>query len=522
MLTALRDEIKRGNIWVHGSKRFGKMSDLFMPDAAWERIRRSFFEKAGLPTDPDEAVVHLKNRIDQCYDHFLGALPRNAHITVAEDGQWRFTSDPAEHLSPQDDQHLAELTTWLDSCLRRIRLPDLLIEADNALHFTRHFLPEKQSERTVEDICQVVATIMAYGSNLGPHTIARLTNGVTYAQIKRIADWQLHEDVLRAALADVVNAISKLDTAKVWGEARTSSSDGQRFLFPRKSVKRTYSHRLGDYALEFYSFIADTYAPFYSVPIECTERDAAYVLDGLLYHEADLDIEEHYTDTHGYTEVNFAAFAMLGKRFCPRIRGLSKQRIYRIDQARDYGPLQSMLKRRDRQIHLNWIGEHWDRIGQFFASMATGHTTASMALKRIVSFGPKNHFYRATRELGRLFKTEFILEYLMQPALRRRVRQGLLKSEELNALARRVHYGKLGRADGRDFRRQMSTASCLLLILACIVYWQITEIERVLGSAESEELEQLQTDLLSHISPIAWENVLLYGQYVLRRELVQP
>ena len=32
-------------------------------------------------------------------------------------------------------------------------------------------------------------------------------------------------------------------------------------------------------------------------------------------------LEEHYTDTHGYTEINFAAFAMLGKRFCPRIRG---------------------------------------------------------------------------------------------------------------------------------------------------------------------------------------------------------
>jgi TnpA family transposase len=48
----------------------------------------------------------------------------------------------------------------------------------------------------------------------------------------------------------------------------------------------------------------------YSVPIECTERDAPYVLDGLLSHESDLDPEEHYTDTHGYVELNFAAFPM--------------------------------------------------------------------------------------------------------------------------------------------------------------------------------------------------------------------
>ena len=55
--------------------------------------------------------------------------------------------------------------------------------------------------------------------------------------------------------------------------------------------------------MEFYTFIANNYAPFYSVPIECTERDAPYVLDGLLYHESDLDPEEHHTDTHGYTVI---------------------------------------------------------------------------------------------------------------------------------------------------------------------------------------------------------------------------
>src|SRR3981189_2279118 len=58
-----------------------------------------------------------------------------------------------------------------------------------------------------------------------------------------------------------------------------------------------------------------------SMPIECTDRDAAFVLDGLLYNESDLEIEEHYTDTHGYTELNFAAFAMLGRRVLPTHQG---------------------------------------------------------------------------------------------------------------------------------------------------------------------------------------------------------
>jgi TnpA family transposase len=141
--------------------------------------------------------------------------------------------------------------------------------------------------------------------------MARLTEGVSYAQIKRVTDWQLTEDAQQTALAQVVNAISQLDITQAWGQGKTSSSDGQRFQFTRKVLQRTYSHQFNDFALEFYSFVADNYAPFYSVPIECTDRDAAYVLDGLLYNESDLALEEHYTDTHGYTEINFAAFAML-------------------------------------------------------------------------------------------------------------------------------------------------------------------------------------------------------------------
>ena len=43
-------------------------------------------------------------------------------------------------------------------------------------------------------------------------------------------------------------------------------------------------------------------------PASPFDRDAPFVLDGVLYHESDLNLEEHYTDTHGYTEINFAAF----------------------------------------------------------------------------------------------------------------------------------------------------------------------------------------------------------------------
>ena len=66
----------------------------------------------------------------------------------------------------------------------------------------------------------------------------------------------------------------------------------------------------------------------------------------------------------------------------------------------------------------------------------------------------------------------------------------------------------------------MNTCSCLNLILACIVYWQACEISRVLS--ECDPLANgIDLSLLEHVSPIEWDNVVLYGQYILDRKLVR-
>ena len=169
---------------------------------------------------------------------------------------------------------------------------------------------------------------------------------------------------------------------------------------------------------------------------------------------------------------------------------------------------------------MNWIVEQWDRMGHFYASLERGHVTASTALRRLNGFTGKNHFYRANRELGRIFKTEHILEYLSDQALRRRTRRGLLKGEQLHALARDLNYGNRGRISKRDWQEQRNSCNSLTLILASIIYWQAKEIHRVLNECNPEE-NGVDVSLIKHISPITWDNVILYGEYVLNRGLVR-
>lgn len=335
-----------------------------------------------------------------------------------------------------------------------------------------------------------------------------------------MCDWNLNEDNQRSALASLVHAITRLDTTRQWGEGKTSASDGQRFSLKRKVLQQTYSPKFSDYALEFYTFIADNYAPFYSEPIECSDRDAPFALDGVLYNESDLDIEEHYTDTHGYTEINFAAFEMLGRRFRPRIRGIKNQRIYVIDKKMDYGALSKLVDRKDRLIDLKVVVEQWDKLGQFYASMETGHITASTALKHLVTYSGKNRFYKANQEFGRIIKTEFILQYLSDPILRKNIQKGLLKAEQLHALARDVYYGRRGRINSSELHEQMNSCSCLTLIIACIIYWQAKEITRVINTCNPEK-NGIDISMVEHISPIEWDNVILYGQYIINKNLIK-
>ena len=66
----------------------------------------------------------------------------------------------------------------------------------------------------------------------------------------------------------------------------------------------------------------------------------------------------------------------------------------------------------------------------------------------------------------------------------------------------------------------MTTCSCLTLILACIIYWQAKEIERVVRDCDPES-DGINVRMLEHISPIEWENVLLYGEYIIDRRRIR-
>ncbi|OAI01501.1 hypothetical protein A1332_17715 [Methylomonas methanica] len=237
------------------------------------------------------------------------------------------------------------------------------------------------------------------------------------------------------------------------------------------------------------------------------------MLDGLLYHESDLRIEEHYTDTAGFTDHVFALMHLLGFRFAPRIRDLKDTKLYIPKNGQDYPALQSMI---GGNLNIKSIQTHWDEILRLATSIKQGTVTASLMLRKLGSYPRQNGLAVALRELGRIERTLFILDWLQNVELRRRVHAGLNKGEARNALARAVFFNRLGEIRDRSFEQQRYRASGLNLVTAAIVLWNTVYLERAVEKLR--ELDKPIDDaLLQYLSPLGWEHINLTGDYIWRQ-----
>ena len=94
------------------------------------------------------------------------------------------------------------------------------------------------------------------------------------------------------------------------------------------------------------------------------------MLDGLMHHGTSLRIDTHYVDTGGVSDHVFILCAMLGFRFCPRLRDFPDRKLASIeppgDATRILGPSCG------RRIKADIIREHWDEIVRLVASLKAG------------------------------------------------------------------------------------------------------------------------------------------------------
>jgi hypothetical protein len=122
-------------------------------------------------------------------------------------------------------------------------------------------------------------------------------------------------------------------------------------------------------------------------------------------------------------------------------------------------------------------------------------------LKKLSGFPRQNGLAVALRDIGRIERSLFMLDWYSNPELRRRTGLGLNKGEARNTLARAVFFNRLGELRDRSFENQAYRASGLNLIVAAIILWNTRYLAPVF--AELARLgHDASPDMIRHVAPL--------------------
>lgn len=242
------------------------------------------------------------------------------------------------------------------------------------------------------------------------------------------------------------------------------------------------------------------------------------MLDGLLHHGSGLEIDTHYTDTGGATDHVFALCRMLGFRFCPRLRDFPDRRMACIEAPGQYPSLKPLMGGR---VKVNVIREHWDEIVRLVASLKAGTVLPSAMLRKLAACERQNQLDLALREIGRVERTLFMLDWLESPALRRRCQAGLNKPEQRHFLTQAICTFKQGRIADRTHEARQFRASGLNLVIAAIVCWNSTYIADAVAHLKAIG-EPVPDELLAHTSPVGWGHIAFSGDFLWDRAAAMP
>ena len=225
-------------------------------------------------------------------------------------------------------------------------------------------------------------------------------------------------------------------------------------------------------------------------------------------------IREQYADTGGFTDHVFAVTSILGYQFIPRIRDLPSKRLYVFDPRNSPKELRGLLGGKIRE---GLITSNWPDILRIAATMTAGTIAPSQILRKLASYPRQNDLAAALREIGRVERTLFMIDWILDADMQRRAQIGLNKGESHHALKNALRIGRQGEIRDRTTEGQHYRMAGLNLLTAIVIYWNTVRLGEAVNQRKRAGLPT-PPELLAHTSPLGWAHILLTGEYRWCRE----
>jgi TnpA family transposase len=511
LLRNLRSKLRNKSVWVEGTYQYRNPEKDLPQD--FESNRSYYYKLLKQTPDAKAFIQQLKKQLAKHLKQFNTNIVKNERVSILKrpTGHIKVEKLKAQPLPAQLEHIKHEVfQRWPN-----ISLLDVLKETDRFVNFIQLFTPSgsKEALSTQEVKKRLLLTILGYATNTGLKRMIAGNTGIAYQDLKYIKLRYLDPDNLRNAIQAVINQLLKIRSSELWDYCTTAvASDSTLFQASDQNLMSQWHPRYHKKGVMIYWHVDTKAVCIYSQLKHCASSEVAAMMEGVLRHCSDMDVQKNYVDTHGASEIGFAFSYMLAFELLPRFKNIHTQRLYTVDDADaiKYKHLASIIS---GAIKWDLIEAQYDEIIKYTAALKLGTADTAAIMLRFTRESARHPVYKALCELGKAIKTIFLCRYLSSEALRREIHEGLNVVERWNGVNDFIFYGKSAVMQSNNPSELRLSMLCLHLVQLSMVYINTLMLQQVIQN--SHWLPKMTLEDKRAITPLLHEHFNPYGLFLI-------
>ncbi|MBF8179150.1 Tn3 family transposase [Herminiimonas contaminans] len=503
----LSSDLRSGDVCIDGSGTFADYRKLLMSWEECQALLPDYCDRIGIADNAEDFVDALRKQLDDTAGKLDEEFPQHAgDVTVGANGEPTLRKTTAREVPAS----AITLHAAIENRSVPRNLLDILANIEHWTGFTRNFGPLSGDEPKLRNARErYLLTVFTMGCNLGPNQAARhLSNGVTSHQLSYTNQRHMSLEQLDNACRDLTELYLRLELPKLWGDGKKVAADGTQYEFYEQNMLVGMHFRYRKMGAVAYRHVADNYIANFRNFVPPGTHEAIYVIEGLLKAGLSVQADTVYSDTHGQSETVYAFTYLTGIQLMPRIRNWKDLKFYRSEKGTRYRHIDRLFT-----DVINWkiVRDHWKDLMQVAISIQMGRIASPMLLRKLSHEGRHNKLFEASRELGRVLRTIYLLRWISSKEMRQEVTATTNKIESYHAFTKWLDFGGDVIAENEP-NEQQKRLRYIDLVASAVILQNTVDMMRIMQEMYAAGEQVTATDA-EYMSPYGTYGVNRFGKF---------